>query len=174
MRRERLGDPLHRPAAERGVAGELELLPLLAREDPGEQADERARVGAVDRPAGRDEPAQALAEDVQRVLAVLVDGDPERAHRLDRRLGVGRAAEAGDPRLAVADRAEQHGAVRDRLVARHGHVPDEARERLDSHSSITGATTTPYPCASSRVAARSASASPATITDRVPPRSVER
>ena len=140
---ERLGDPLHRPAAERGVAGELELLPLLAREDPGEEADEGARVGAVDRPAGSDEPSQALAEDVQRVLAVLVDGDPEGANRLDRRLGVGRAAEAGDARLAVADRAEQDRAVGDRLVAGHGDVPDEARDRLDPHSSITGATTTP-------------------------------
>ena len=80
---------------------------------------------AVDRPAGRAQPAQALAEDAQRVVAVLVDRDAERAHRRDRRLGVGRAAEARDPRLAVADRAEQHRAVRDRLVARHGDVPDE-------------------------------------------------
>ena len=47
----------------------------------------------------------------------LVDADAERADRCDRRLGVGRAAEAGDARLAVGDRAEEHCPVRDRLVA---------------------------------------------------------
>ena len=128
---------------------------------------------SIGRP-GDDEPAEALAEDVQRVVVVLVDGDPERADRLDRRLGVGGAAEARDARLAVAERAEQHRAVRDRLVAGHRDVADEAGDRLDPHSSITGATTTPYPCASSSAAARSASASPATMTVSVPPRSVER
>ena len=110
---------------------------------PAEQADEGAGVRTVDRPARRDEPAQALAEDVQRVVVVLVDRDPEGADGLDRRLGVGRAAEARDAGLAVAERAEQHGPVRDRLVSGDGDVPDEAGERLDPHSSITGATTTP-------------------------------
>ena len=94
--------------------------------------------------AGRDEPAQAVAVDAQRVVVVLVDRDPERAHRLDRRLGVGGAAEAGDPRLAVAQRPEQDGAVRDRLVARaRPRCPTRRWTRLDPHSSITGATTTP-------------------------------
>ena len=140
---ERLGHALHRAGAERRVARQLELLSLLTREDPREQADEGAGIRTVDRPARRAEPAQALAEDPQCVVVVLVDGDPEGADRLDRRLGIGRAAEARDARLAVAQRAEQHGAVRDRLVAGHRDVPDEAGERLDPHSSITGATTTP-------------------------------
>ena len=55
-----------------------------------------------------------------------------------------------DPRLAVADRTDQDRAVRDRLVAGDGEMPDEPRHRLDSPdsgcrviSSITGAATTP-------------------------------
>jgi hypothetical protein len=141
---EGLGDPPHRPRRERVVAGELELLPVLAGKDAGEQPDERPRVRAVDRARRRREPAEPLPEDAQRVVTVLVDVDPERAHRRDRRLGVGGAAEAGHTRLAVAERADQHRTVRDRLVAGHGEMTDEPRDRLDGrHSSITGATTTP-------------------------------
>ena len=141
--RERLGDPPHRPCAERPVAGELELLPFLPCEDPREEPDERARVAAVDRTTRCLQPAQPLPEDVEGVVSVLVDGDPERADGRDRRLGVGGAAEVRDARLAVADGAEEHRAVRDRLVAGHGEVPDETRDRVDPHSPITGATTTP-------------------------------
>ena len=54
-----------------------------------------------------------------------VDLDAERAHGVDRRLGVGGAPEAADPALALGDRAEQHRAVRDRLVARDGDGADE-------------------------------------------------
>ena len=84
--------------------------------------------------AGAVEPAEPLPEDAQRLLAVLVDLDAERADRGDRRLGVGRAAEARDARLAVAERADQHGAVRDRLVARDGEVA-ESSGRLDENPS---------------------------------------
>ena len=52
----------------------------------------------------RDEPAEAAAEDAQRVRVGLVDPDPERADRRDRRLRVVRATEAGDAGLAVGDR----------------------------------------------------------------------
>jgi hypothetical protein len=44
----------------------------------------------------------------------------------------------------------------------------------DGYSSITGAATTPYPCASSRTVARSASSSPPRRIVSVPPRSCER
>ena len=147
---EGVGDPGHRAARQRVVAAQLERLPGLAGEDPGDQAHEGAGVRAVDRAAGPAEAAKALAEDAERVGAVLVDLHAERTHGRDRRLGVGRAAESRDPRLAVADRADQHRAVRDRLVARHGDVAEELRNGLDehgvdrrAHSSITGATTTP-------------------------------
>ncbi len=147
---ERVGDPSHRAPRERLVAGQLERLAYLSGQDPGDQAHERACVRAVDRPPGPAEAAQALAEDAQRAGPVLVDLHAERPHRGDRRLGVGRAAEPRDARLAVADRADQHRAVRDRLVARHGDVPHELRDGLDqhrvdrgAHSSITGAAMTP-------------------------------
>ena len=147
---ERLGDPTHRPPRERLVARQLEALTVLSGEDAGDQADERPGVRAVDRPPRRAQPTEALPEHAERVGAVLVDVDPERAHRRDRRLGVRGAAEARDVRLAVADRADQHRAVRDRLVAGNRDVADEPRDRLDQersesggHSSITGAATTP-------------------------------
>jgi hypothetical protein len=104
-----------------------------------------ARIPAIRRTS---EPAEPLAEDAQRLGAVLVDVDSERPRGGDRRLGVRRAPEAGDPGLAFADRAEQDGPVRDRLVPGHLEVPDQPRYRLDeergrAHSSITGAETTP-------------------------------
>ena len=69
--------------------------------------------------------------------------DAERAHSRDRRLGVARAAEAADRRLPFADRAEEDGAVRDRLVSGNGDVAAQRRGRLDLHSASTGETTTP-------------------------------
>ena len=70
-------------------------------------------------------------------------GHAERAHRGDRRLGVARAAEAANRGLALADRPEQHGPVRDRLVARNRDVAAQRAGRLDLHSASTGETTTP-------------------------------
>ena len=141
---ERLRHPPHRSRAERLVADELELPAALAGEDAGQQAHERAGVAAVDRGAGRDEPTQPLAVHVQRLVVVLDHRDAERAHCIDRRLGVGRAAEPGDPGLALGDRTDQHGAMGDRLVARDGEMPGDPVHRLDSrHSPITGAITTP-------------------------------
>ena len=67
----------------------------------------------------------------------LVHRDAERPHGRDRRLRVGRAAEARDARLALADRAEQDGAVRDRLVPGHGDMPDQRGCRLDAHPELT-------------------------------------
>ena len=93
--RERLRDAFHRPAPERLVAGQLEAA-FLADEDPGEQAQRRARVAAVDRALGLAQAAQAGALDADRVDVVLVHGHAEPAHRGDRGFGVGRAAEALD------------------------------------------------------------------------------
>ncbi len=60
---------------------------------------------------------------------------PSAARSRNRRLGVGRAPEARDPALAVADRPDQHRAMRDRLVAREGEPALDRRRRLDPHSS---------------------------------------
>ena len=142
---QRLGDPLHRPRAERLVAGELEPA-LLPGEQAGKQAHQRARVAAVERLLRRCQAAQAAAEDAQRLGVGLVDADAEIADRLDRRLGVLGPAEAGDTRLALSHRRQEDGAVRERLVAGDGDVAGDRRGRLDPHdssSSRTGATTTP-------------------------------
>ena len=67
------------------------------------------------------------------VVGDVLDLDAERAHRVDRRLRVAGAAEAVHARLALAERADQDGAVRDRLVPGHGDVPDERSSGLDPH-----------------------------------------
>ena len=59
------------------------------------------------------------------VVREILDRDTERAHRVDRRLRVAGAAEATHVRVALGDRAEQHGTMRDRLVAGHGDVADD-------------------------------------------------
>ena len=105
---ERLGDAFHRPSGERRVADELEPA-LLAGEDAGEQAHERARVPAVDRRGRRAQPVRPDTCNTQRVDVLLHDVDPERADRGDRRLRVGRASEPRDPRLAVTDGGDQDG-----------------------------------------------------------------
>ena len=82
----------HRATRERSVAREREGS-ALPGEDPGEQPDERAGVGAVDRPVRGGEPRDARSAHEQRVRPLLLDLDPERAHRGDRRLRVRGAAE---------------------------------------------------------------------------------
>ena len=139
---ERLGHAIHRPPPERLVAGQLEAA-RLPREDPGQQPEGRARVATVDRPAGLAQAAQPGAFDADRVHVVLVNGHAERAHRGERRLRVSRAAEALDAHLAVADRPDENGPVRDRLVAGHRDVTAQRGGRLDLHSASTGETTTP-------------------------------
>ena len=142
--RERLGDPLHRPRAERRVADELELLPLLTRENAGEEPDERAGVAAVDRPARRLQPAQPLPEDAERVVAVLVDGDPERA----RTASIVDSVSAERPKFVtrvspsqIAPRSTERCEID--LSPGTAMCPTSRVDRIDPHSSITGAATTP-------------------------------
>ena len=63
-------------ARERLVARDRELLAELAGEDLGEQPDERSRIAAVERRPRSRRAAEALPDDAQRVVAVLVDVDP--------------------------------------------------------------------------------------------------
>ena len=66
---------------------------------------------AVDRLAGPVQPSQPAPFHPDEVDVVLGDLGTERANRGERRLGVGRAAEARDRRLALANRAEEHRSV---------------------------------------------------------------
>ena len=83
--------------------------------------------------SGCRQPLQPDPEHAQDVDVLLHDLDAERANRGDRRLRVRRPAEARDARLPLADGADQDGAVRDRLVARHCDVPDQRGNGLDAH-----------------------------------------
>ena len=127
---QRLGDALHRAPGKGGVAGELEA-PAVAGQEAGEEAHQRARVAAVDRAAGRTQAAEADAVDDELVRALLVDLYAERAHRLHRGPGVGRAAEAADPALALGDGGYEHRPVRHRFVAGNGQVADDGTRWLD-------------------------------------------
>ena len=139
---ERRCDPVDGAASERVVAGQLEAA-ALTREQSCEQTQGRARVAAVHRRVGLAQSAQPGAFDANRVDVLFVDGGPERPDGGDCRLGVGGAAEAPHERLALGNRADQDGPVRDRLVARHRNVPDERGGGLDPHSGRTAETTTP-------------------------------
>ena len=112
----------------------------------------------------------------QRVRTVLLDLDPERADRGDRRLGVRGAPETRDAGLVVADRPEQD-ARGGRSTCRPGRrcarrAARRARSRRRSllehrrgHDAVA--------LASRSRTARSASPSPETSTVSVPPRSLE-
>src|SRR5262249_10350087 len=168
---QRLGDAVHRAGTQRLVARELEAS-ALAGQDAGQQSHQRSRVAAVDNfwgltPKG----GQTPAFDDELVILDVIDINPERSDRLHCRLRVAGTAEAAHARLAFAERADQHRAVGDRLVAGDGDVTDERSGRLDPHSSSTGDTTTWYPCASSTSVARAASSSPPTSSVGLPPRS---
>ena len=127
---QRFGHTFHRALRQRRVARDLER-PLLRREDADQQAHRRARVAAVERARGLAEPAQADAVHRQLVVVVL-DIDAERTHRRDRRERVPRRAEPAHVRDAVAERADQNGAVRDRLVAGDSNVAEQRTGRLDA------------------------------------------
>ena len=144
---QRLGDPLHRPRADARVAGQLEH-PLLARQDARKEPDERPRVPDVDRPVRRCEPAQARAVDDEVGLAGLLDLDPERLDRGDRRERVGRGAEPTHMHRAGGDRAQKHRPVADRLVAGYGELAREPACGVDAeprlvHASTAGVATAP-------------------------------
>src|SRR5581483_7537476 len=85
-------------------------------------------VRAVDDAAA--ETAKADTADDELVRGLLLHLRAESTHRLDRRERVLAAAEAADARLAVGDGAEEHRAMRDRLVAGHGDVPVHLSRRF--------------------------------------------
>ena len=71
--------------------------------------------------------------DDELIIGDVIDLDTERAYAVHRRLRVPRSAEPVDACLAFAERSDQDGAVRDRLVPGDDDVADERRSRLDAH-----------------------------------------
>ena len=115
---QRLGDALHRAGRQRFIAGQREAA-VLERQEPDDQARQRARVATVDRRGLQAAQADAVHHEL---VAVVVDLHAERAHRRERRQRVARASEAANDRLTVRDGAEQQRAVRHRLVTGDGKV----------------------------------------------------
>ena len=123
-------DPVHRPARQRLVAGQL-ALELLGGQQAGEQAHRRARScrsRAVRPPcAGRRSPHPRIADSS-------ISAPSARMQRR-RRLHVGAGREPADAAPPVRDRPEDQRAMRDRLVARHANLavePPRASERSRS------------------------------------------
>ena len=159
-----------RPASPKRLVAREDELAFLAGQEAHQELEQRAGVAAVDRLSGRPQPAQPHASHGQHVDVVLDDLDAERPHRVHGRLGVRRAPEALDPRLALADPTDEHSRWEIDLSPGTPMWPTTAAAGSILIRPARG-TTTPYPCASSSAAARSASSWPATSTVRSPPRS---
>jgi hypothetical protein len=132
-------------ARERLVASQFETVPVLAGEDPAEQAQDGAGVAAVDRAGRFDEAAKTAAGDADGGLVRLGDTGSEGANGLERGVGVGGVAEVPQLAFAFCDRCEERAALADALDGRDGDVADERRRGLDAGhcSPSTGVMTTP-------------------------------
>ena len=133
---QRLGDALHRPCAQRVVAGQDEAS-LLPRQHAGKEADQGAGVRAVDGVVRRAQSPKADTVDEELVVAELLHLDAERTHRVHGRHRVVRPAEALNVGRPLGDAAEHDGPVRDRLVAGHGDVTDDCDGGVDLHLSLS-------------------------------------
>ena len=113
---ERLDHPAHRPAAQRGVAGE-DREPGHAGQHAGQQPQAGAGVAAVDDVVRL---AQSLGGGVTTTSRpLLADTGAEPLHRPPRRVNVLGAEQAAHPGLALGQRGEEQRPVGDRLVAGH-------------------------------------------------------
>ena len=93
---------------------------------PGSRRIERPGIAHVDRPAGLGCVAQSAAADDHGAVRTLLGDGPDRAHRLERRVGVFGAKVVGDAHRLLAHRAEQRRAMRDRLVGRREDLAPQA------------------------------------------------
>ena len=142
---ERLGHAVHGPTRERLVTDQLGL-PVEAGHQAGQQAHGGPRVAAIEWPAGTVQ-ATPAAVDHDRPVVMALHARPHRLDRGQRGGHVGAVGEAGDDRRAFGQGAEEHGPMRDRLLARRvdgaaagdAAVDDEdARRRHDSCSARPG------------------------------------
>ena len=127
---QRLGDPLHGPARQRGIADQRRIKALPGQQ-AHRQAHRRAGVAHVERGVGRLQPPQSHALQADPPGARRLDRDTHRPHRVQRRQAVGARQEAldfGDP---VGDATEHHRAVRNRLVAGYAQLATDGALRAD-------------------------------------------
>src|SRR5947209_7882753 len=107
---QRLGDPIHRAPADRGVAVERPAPAALAGQPPGQQAHERARVAHVDGRVGLARLAQTGPPHHQLVVASFDEG-PQDVDGVEGGGGVGRREKVGDPHRLRRHRTEDGGPV---------------------------------------------------------------
>ena len=116
---QRLGHPVHRPAADRLVAVERPHPPGLPGEPAGQQPHQRAELPTSISPpvasSGACSPTPRISTDA---VAVLVHPRAEALQARQRGRGVGRLQVVAHRHRLVRHRGEQRGAVRDRLVRR--------------------------------------------------------
>ncbi len=118
------GDAHHRTAGERLVADQRGA-EVGGGEGAAEQAHRRTGVAAVQIAGGRLQAAQPLAVHHELGRRGLIDDDPHRAQRVRRRDVVLTVGEAGDVRVALAERPEQERPVADALVGGDGDAAGE-------------------------------------------------
>ena len=114
--RDRLGDTRHRPAAQRGIAGE-KAGEWMRRQQPDQEPGRGARVAEVENTVGLGEPADANAGDPPCSVVVTAAGDAKRIERGGGRHHVLALEQAGDRGLADRHGGDHQRAVRDRFVA---------------------------------------------------------
>ena len=131
---ERIDDPLHRPPAQRGIAGDRRG-EGMGRENARQQPCRRARVLRVERRRGRRQPTQASAVHDDGGLAagdrigLALEGHAERAQAVERGRAIGAGRIVRDPARAIGQRRQQRVAMRDGLVAGDAKTARQAPRR---------------------------------------------
>ncbi len=119
-----LGDPAHRPPAQARVAGE-DAGEGVRRHGPHQEPRAGAGIAEIEHVVGLRQAADAGAGDGPDAVAAALDAGPHRAQRRGRAQHVVALEQAGDARAPDRKRAQDEGAVRDRLVARHAAASGE-------------------------------------------------
>ena len=121
---QRLGGARHRPAAQRGVAGE-EDGDGMAGDDAHEEPRAGAGIAEIDDVLRLYEAADPDAVDMPAPRRLAVDLGAERAHRLGGAQHVLALEQAADMGAPDGERAQHQRAMRDRLVAGHADPAGE-------------------------------------------------
>jgi hypothetical protein len=130
-RPQRLRDALHRPAHERRIADERGI-EGLRREQPHHEAHRRAGVAHVERPGCTPQRTGTRAVHVHLGRRRPLDAHPERGERARGCEAIFAVEETANVSLAVRNRSQHEGAVRDRLVAGHREGPGDRTAGSDA------------------------------------------
>src|SRR5262245_41464291 len=119
--RDGIENPPHRPLAQAGIAVEGRG-DGAARDRAHDQAAAGAGIAEVEHAVRLPEAADADPVNAPSAFAGPLDASAQRPHRLGGVDHVLALEQPGDPRLADRERADDQGAVRNRLVAGHAYA----------------------------------------------------